>query len=214
MNRDKVKETIEAVFLLGQLFQAYVSMLMVYRAANRNERFTKTLPDLILHIQSLCSTLGVKSPCKMPANNDDASKMLKNFFLMGGQLANDLKQACGKTVGATFLFASSSLAHCEIGDSVDDNLRKSQIESLNALGFKIGLSPEDVKTYLGHPDVHRESLIKKIIDYVASHDTTVLSKINKARDPVVELKPSFHGIAVNVNELWRRTRDWWRNHRM
>lgn len=168
-NRREVIKKTRATFILGELYQAYLSSLMIYSAAKDDDKFHNALAEVLIQIGLICSSLKIKSPCSFPGDVKEANRTIKNFFLDVQQIANSIEQNFNKELGMVFLFSAFSSAGNQFHNMVNKKLASEQHESLINLGLEIGLTENDVKDYISSPAKNRDSIIEKICVAIAKN---------------------------------------------
>lgn len=162
---------------------------MIYDRAKDDNNYVSTLSGILIHINSVCSRLNIPSPSKMPIDNTEAKRFIRNFFSDLGGMCEALKKAYCHGVGIILLFASSSETHRYFHDhdkvKVDGTLRADQVKSLMDWGTELGLTHTEIANYLAAPNDHQESIIKSIVE-----------KLKRSFPPRLFISYSHHDLII------------------
>ena len=162
ISEHEIPDLVRATFLLGRLYQSHLSLLMIFDQAKEDAKYVSGLSDVLIQVNSMCSQLGIASPCRVPVDAADAQRTIRNFFSDVQSMADALKKKYSHEIGAILLFASSAEAHRYFHDKVEGDLLSQQVESLTALGSEVGLSQREVEAYLEDPEGQQDSLVDSI----------------------------------------------------
>jgi hypothetical protein len=87
-------------------------------------------------------------------------------------------------------------------DEIDYNLVQAEEMGLIVVGSKPLNGPWKIHrlTSEGHKFLESHQSKKEVASYSAY-----------SSEPIIIAKPSFMGMGINFNEVWRRARSWWKN---